>query len=40
MLDAGLSDGGIGECLNPLDRSPYHNVFHAIVMIQMDVQGC
>ncbi|MGB5279193.1 MAG: hypothetical protein WBO73_14835 [Gammaproteobacteria bacterium] len=39
MPDAGLCDSGFGECLNPLDRSTQHNAFHAIVMIQVDVQG-
>jgi len=39
MPDAGLCDSGVGKCLNPLDRSTQHNAFHAIVMIQVDVQG-
>ena len=39
MSDAGLRDSGFGACLNPLGRSTQHDAFHAIVMIQVDVQG-
>jgi hypothetical protein len=39
MTDTSLGDGGVGECLDPLDRATQHDTLQAIVMIEVDVQG-
>ena len=34
-----LGYGGIGKSLHPVVRAPQNHSFHAVVMIQMDMQG-